>query len=428
MADNAIRMIGVGKRYSMHNTSTSSVLAATGLVRRFIKNLYHRGPSVALHGGQMSGQFWALRDVNFDIKQGDVVGIVGRNGAGKSTMLKILSRITPPTTGRVEIRGRLGSLLEIGTGFNPELTGRQNVYLSAAILGMNASEVKADFDAIVDFSGVENFLDMPVKHYSSGMYMRLAFAVAAHLRHEILLIDEVLAVGDAAFQQKCVGRISEEASSGRTVVFVSHNLAAVLSLCTKAILLEEGVITKIGTPDDVVGTYLGRLNELKCESEWSEPKIAPGNSLFRVKAIRARGSDGLVRARYGNSEDWFVEVEYWNLISGSAMGVTLAIYNATGMCVFGSISNLEECWHGKPRPAGLFLSRVKIPGDLMKEGIYKIVILLWGQGYTDQFRIDEAAEVEVYDSGQLRGDYFGGWEGVVHPRLAWTCEHLQGGI
>jgi lipopolysaccharide transport system ATP-binding protein len=423
MSTPAIRLEDVGKRYRLHSAPSSLALASAATrnaLRRVLKGKRAPQPTA----DHYPGEFWALRGITLDIEEGDVVGVVGRNGAGKSTLLKILSRITPPTTGQIEIRGRVGSLLEVGTGFNPELSGRENVYLSAAILGMKGAEIKAEFDRIVEFSGVESFLDMPVKHYSSGMYMRLAFAVAAHLRHEILLIDEVLAVGDAAFQQKCIGRLNDEASSGRTVLFVSHNMAAVLSLCNKALLLQDGRNAKTGTPDDVVGLYLGQLSELRPERTWPRPNDAPGNRLFRVMAVRAVRLDGTPCGRFSNDQDWFVEIDYWSLVPGSKLGTTLAVYDRMGTCVFGSLSNLEPQWHGKPRPPGTYRSRVRIPGDFMKEGVYKIAILLWAEGYTDLFRLDEALEIEIFDSGDLRGDYFGGWEGVVHPRLEWRCERI----
>lgn len=214
--------------------------------------------------GRVAGEerFWALRDVNFSVMQGEVVGIIGRNGAGKSTLLKILSRITAPTTGRVELRGRLASLLEVGTGFHPELTGRENVFLNGAILGMRRSEIQMRFDEIVAFAEVDKFLDTPVKHYSSGMYVRLAFAVAAHLDPEILVVDEVLAVGDAAFQRKCLGKMGSVAGSGRTVLFVSHNMAAVAALCSRAICLSEGGIKVDGLPQEAIATYHANIEEL----------------------------------------------------------------------------------------------------------------------------------------------------------------------
>jgi lipopolysaccharide transport system ATP-binding protein len=427
MSNPAIRMEDVGKRYRLHS-APSSFAVASAATRNLLRRVLTPGRTSAPPAAQYPGEFWALRGITLDIEEGDVIGVVGRNGAGKSTLLKILSRITPPTTGRVEIRGRVGSLLEVGTGFNPELSGRENVYLSAAILGMKATEIKAEFDRIVEFSGVESFLDMPVKHYSSGMYMRLAFAVAAHLRHEILLIDEVLAVGDAAFQQKCIGRLNDEVHSGRTVLFVSHNMAAVLSLCNKAVLLQDGRNAKTGTSDEVVGSYLGQLSELRPERTWSRPNDAPGNRLFRVKAVRAVGGSNTPCARFSNDQEWFVEIDYWSLVPGSKLGTTLAVYDRMGACVFGSLSNLEPQWHGKPRPPGIYRSRVRVPGDFMKEGIYKVAVLLWGEGYTDLFRVDEAVEIEIFDSGDLRGDYFGGWEGAVHPRLEWRCEQIAGAV
>jgi lipopolysaccharide transport system ATP-binding protein len=417
MSSPVIHLNGIGKKYSLHATP-SALTVAHGAAVSLARTLLGRKRVAAAE----TGEFWALRDINLDIQEGDVVGIVGRNGAGKSTLLKILSQITAPTTGHAEIRGRIGSLLEVGTGFNPELSGRENILLSAAILGMKPNEVRQDFDKIVDFSGVERFIDMPVKHYSSGMYMRLAFAVAAHLRHEILLIDEVLAVGDASFQQKCVGKISDEARSGRTVLFVSHNMPAILSLCTRAILLQEGRLVQAGSPEEIVDAYLGHMRNLIADREWPDPAHGPGNHMFRIKSVRIVDESRTVRPRLANDQPWYLEIDYWNLIDDSKLGTTLAIYDSVGNCVFGSLSNLEPNWHGKPRPRGVYRSRVRIPGDLMKEGHYRVAVLLWSQGYTDIFRLDEAVEFEIFDSGRLRGDYFGGWEGAVHPRLDWACE------
>jgi lipopolysaccharide transport system ATP-binding protein len=229
-------------------------------------------------------EFWALNDVSFDIKKGEVIGIIGKNGAGKSTLLKILSQITKPTTGKIEINGRIASLLEVGTGFHPELTGRENIYLNGTILGMTRKEVKEKFDEIVAFSGVEKFIDTPVKHYSSGMYVRLAFAVAAHLEPEILIIDEVLAVGDAEFQKKCLGKMKEVAGHGRTVIFVSHNMEAVKSLCDRAIFLENGSVVKDGHPIEIIEYYLQKQSGQLHFQEFSY-NDAPGNEHVRLKSI-----------------------------------------------------------------------------------------------------------------------------------------------
>jgi ABC-type polysaccharide/polyol phosphate transport system ATPase subunit len=266
MADKiVIRAEGVGKRYLIGHerereryVALRDVLAHTARsLLRSAKNWTARGARVTQSGTE---EFWALRNVSFELRQGEVLGIIGRNGAGKSTLLKILSRITEPSTGRVRIRGRVASLLEVGTGFHPELTGRENIFLNGAILGMKRAEIKRKFDEIVDFAEIEKFLDTPVKRYSSGMYVRLAFAVAAHLEPEILIVDEVLAVGDVEFQKKCLNKMSEVASGGRTVLFVSHNLTAVADLCTRALLLQKGEVRQVGTPDEVIATYIEQSN------------------------------------------------------------------------------------------------------------------------------------------------------------------------
>jgi ABC-type polysaccharide/polyol phosphate transport system ATPase subunit len=258
--DVVIRAEGLGKKYVIgHQAERERYATLRDVVGRNLRN-WGRSAREMLRGapivaGDETEEFWALKDVNFEIKRGDVVGIIGRNGAGKSTLLKVLSRITEPTEGRVTIHGRVASLLEVGTGFHPELTGRENIYLNGAILGMMRTEIRRKFDEIVDFAGVERFLDTPVKRYSSGMYVRLAFAVAAHLEPEILIVDEVLAVGDAEFQKKCLGKMKDVAGQGRTVLFVSHNMAAIRALCDKAIYLESGTITDIGNIVDVIETY-----------------------------------------------------------------------------------------------------------------------------------------------------------------------------
>lgn len=238
--------------------------------------------------------FWALEDVSFEVKEGEVVGIIGRNGAGKSTLLKILSRITEPTRGRAEIFGRVGALLEVGTGFHPELTGRENIFLSGAILGMRKSEIARQFDAIVDFAEVEQFIDTPTKRYSSGMYTRLAFAVAAHLEPEILLVDEVLAVGDAAFQKKCLGKMEEVSGEGRTVFFVSHNTQAVRQLCTRGILLEHGRVAADGPTDSTLAVYNQKLRELRVDAETgvNNPENRRGSGAVRFTSVSVEDLDG----------------------------------------------------------------------------------------------------------------------------------------
>src|SRR6266403_149505 len=261
MSDTVIRVENLGKRYTIGANGAGSDGLRHAIHDLFTAPFKNGGKQQSAKTKQHSEEFWALKDISFDVKQGEVVGIIGRNGAGKSTLLKILSRITDPTTGRLGIRGRVASLLEVGTGFHPELTGRENVFLNGAILGMSREEIKRKFDEIVAFAEVEQFLDTPVKRYSSGMYVRLAFSVAAHLEPEIFVIDEVLAVGDAAFQKKCLGKMGEVAKGGRTVLFVSHNMQAILSLTQRAMAFDNGQVWKVGPSQEVVEAYEKRVSK-----------------------------------------------------------------------------------------------------------------------------------------------------------------------
>lgn len=282
--DGLSKLYRVGARQQGYRTLRESVAEACSAPVRRLRNAFARRPSaemaVAQGASRLSGEnFWALKDVNFEVQPGEVVGIIGRNGAGKSTLLKILSRITEPTSGRIELRGRVGSLLEVGTGFHPELTGRENIYMNGSILGMSRREVSRKFDEIVAFSEVEDFLDTPVKRYSSGMYVRLAFAVAAHLDPEVLIVDEVLAVGDAAFQAKCLGRMQAIGRSGRTVLFVSHNMAAVESLCSSAVVMADGRVEFVGGVDAATRHYYASMNRRACRSAEG---FRPGNGVSTV--------------------------------------------------------------------------------------------------------------------------------------------------
>jgi lipopolysaccharide transport system ATP-binding protein len=278
----AVSVRGLGKSYTIahQNGEKHNTLAETLLDR--VRHPFRRTTKET---------FWALKDVSFDIKAGEVVGIVGRNGAGKSTLLKLLSQITEPTSGEIELNGRVGSLLEVGTGFHGELTGRENIFLNGAILGMSKAEIRKQFDAIVDFAGVEQFLDTPVKRYSSGMYVRLAFAVAAHLSSDILIIDEVLAVGDATFQQKCLAKVGEVTRDGRTTILVSHNIAVVRNTCTKGIYLKSGKLVSTGTADEIADLYDSETDSQTLESEWTNPDLTPDNEadIERVSVLDASG-------------------------------------------------------------------------------------------------------------------------------------------
>ncbi|MBW7881361.1 MAG: ABC transporter ATP-binding protein [Caldilineaceae bacterium] len=299
MSDVVIRAEKLGKKYTIgHQAENGRYVALRDVLVQNARAVWHRTRDLVqgkpVIAGDTTEEVWALQDVSFEIRQGEAVGIIGRNGAGKSTLLKILSRITEPSAGRVTIRGRVASLLEVGTGFHPELTGRENIYLNGAILGMSRHEIRRKFDEIVAFAEVERYLDTPVKRYSSGMYVRLAFAVAAHLEPEILVVDEVLAVGDAAFQKKCLGKMGEVARGGRTVLFVSHQMPAILRLCTRALLLKQGRIVKHGTPEQVIKAYLESNSEKVGSVDLANlsPSLRRGNGKVRITSIRLRDSDG----------------------------------------------------------------------------------------------------------------------------------------
>jgi len=369
-------------------------------------------------------EIWAVKDVSFEMPAGEVLGVIGRNGAGKSTLLKILSRITEPTEGIAIIRGRVGSLLEVGTGFHPELTGRENVYLNGAILGMRKREIERKFDEIVAFAEVERFIDTPVKRYSSGMYVRLAFAVAAHLEPEVLLVDEVLAVGDTAFQKRCLGRMGEVAREGRTVLFVSHNLIAVRTLCERAILLRDGRLAADGTPAEAIDAYLGAARVSKAETVWGDAAGAPGNELFRLSAVRIRNTEGLPAARLWSNQPFDIEVEYRNLVEGARLGATVVLFNEENVLVFGSLSNTEPRWHGRPLHVGIFRSTCRIPGDLLAEGGYTVSVIVWTNNYASSHREDEVVEFEIELDPAFRDDYLGSWPGILQPRLEWTTDYL----
>ncbi|MCU0490982.1 MAG: ABC transporter ATP-binding protein [Chloroflexaceae bacterium] len=371
-------------------------------------------------------QFWALRDVSFEVQPGEVVGIVGRNGAGKSTLLKILSRITEPTRGRAAIYGRVGSLLEVGSGFHPELTGRENIYLNGAILGMRKAEIDRKFDEIVAFAEVERFLDTQVKFYSSGMYVRLAFAVAAHLEPEILIVDEVLAVGDAAFQKKCLNKMQDVGHEGRTVLFVSHNLPAVTRLCDRAILLRDGVVALDGSTHQVVGAYLNAGNGTSAERLWPDPATAPGGAVARLRAMRVRNEAGQVTDTFDIRQPVYLEMEYEVLQDGAVLLPHYWLENDEGVNIF-SLHDVDPEWRQRPRPAGWYRSTAVIPGNLLAEGvIYVNPAIITLNPNVAQFDETYAVSFNVADApagaDTARGDWTGKMYGVVRPLCQWQTE------
>jgi lipopolysaccharide transport system ATP-binding protein len=319
--------------------------------------------------------FWALKDINLEVYPGEIVGIIGKNGAGKTTLLKILSRITHPTEGEVILRGRVGSLLEVGTGFHPELTGRENIYFNGAILGMSKTEIGDKFDDIVKFAEVEKFLDTPVKRYSSGMYVRLAFAVAAHMEPEILLVDEVLAVGDVAFQKRCMGKMKDVSKCGRTILFVSHNMGSIRQLCPKSMLLSAGRIEKIGTTDEIIKLYLGGEvgKDDVCQRNW-HAKEAPGNEDVRIYSANLKNESGQTKTTYGTNEAIHVEITYRVYQDLPSLALGIYIHNQLGLHVCYSTDNDPIENLKKPKGAGYYTTICVIPGQFLNTGKYTLSI------------------------------------------------------
>ncbi len=378
----------------------------------------------ALQHGPGAGRdsFWALQDVSFEVERGSVVGIVGRNGAGKSTLLKIVSRITEPTRGQVRLRGRVASLLEVGTGFHPELTGRENIYLNGAILGMRKSEITRKFDQIVAFAEVDRFLDTPVKRYSSGMYVRLAFAVAAHLDPDILLVDEVLAVGDAAFQEKCLGRIQKVSQGeGRTVLFVSHNMGAVARLCDRAIWLDAGSLCADGPAQDVVKRYLA-LN-LAPTGIWKRPANADDSAPVRILSVSAQDSRGATRSTFSGGEAVRLEMVYEVSRPVERCQLCARIVNGQALAVFTTGDSDAQGVPGVTRQPGRYRSGFSIPEGFLPPGPYSVHVCAH-QPFIRVLDVHrQTARFEVTNVDALAS--FDDRAGAVTPLISWDCEPCE---
>ena len=359
---------------------------------------------------------WALRDVNFEVHQGGVLGIIGRNGAGKSTLLKILSKVTQPTRGHVKIKGRIASLLEVGTGFHPELSGRENIFLNGAILGMTKAEVKAKFDEIVEFAGVQRYIDTPVKRYSSGMYVRLAFAVAAHLEPDILIVDEVLAVGDAEFQKKCLGKMQDVSErGGRTVLFVSHNMVAVKNLCKNAVFLSQGRVKSTGRTEDIINQYLIEGTRNGMEQVFEDAATAPGNESVKVKRIAACPVKANLFDPVTVETQIDIEFEFWNFEADKEVNLSLVLNTITDECVFNVAT--EAKFIGK----GLHKGVCHIPGNLLNDGIYKVSMMIVGERSYSLFYFQDAISFEINENRETSG-WHGKWIGLIRPKLEFTME------
>lgn len=353
---------------------------------------------------------WALKNVNFEIEQGDTLGIIGKNGAGKSTLLKVLSRVTSPTTGQIKVKGRIASLLEVGTGFHPELTGRENIFMNGAILGMTRKEIARKFDEIVDFAGVELYIDTPVKRYSSGMYVRLAFGVAAHLEPEILIVDEVLAVGDAEFQKKCLGKMGDVASHGRTVIFVSHNMQAVQSLCKKALYMKAGQIVDYGPTDKVINNYLSREVKNCTSREWGLEE-APGN-----EQVKLTGAELIPQYRQSEVDvldvntSFDLKFDFLVAEDGLTLNVSAVLYSMTGVIVFNSSTIPAQV------KKGMNSAVLKIPGKLLNDDVYTLALYFVKDASKVLFSMNEVLTFEVVDEPRKHA-WYGKWPGVIRPAL-----------
>ncbi len=422
MNDLAIQVENLGKRYRIGVESNNSptlrdALSNIGKIpKRLIKGDF----------GRPKEHIWALRNISFDVKRGQVLGIIGGNGAGKSTLLKLLSRVTEPTEGFAKITGRVGALLEVGTGFHPELSGRENIYLNGAVLGMKRREIISKFDEIVDFSGVGKFIDTPVKRYSSGMYLRLAFSVAAHLEPDILVVDEVLAVGDAEFQRQCLGKMNDVAQQGRTVLFVSHDMSAILRLTDEAIVLDKGVIAHKAPTAKAVDLYLASGYSQSGERNWSQDEIPKNAAPFRPIALRIRNPQGVVKDSMRSSEPITVEFEYQ--LDKDLQGLRLGIYLKTsrGEYVFTSFDtdspkNYELY---ATRQEGKYISRCQIPANLLNEGKFLIGVNASSYRIKRYFQDDLSLAFSVDASGAPGKQWSESRLGPLRPDLNWHIEEI----
>ena len=417
-----VNVEGVSKRYrigALHSGYYSFREVFAGAVAARLRRL-RRGAD------DEGTTLWALKDVSFEVRRGEILGIVGRNGAGKSTLLKILSRITRPTAGQVEIYGRVGSLLEVGTGFHPDLTGRENVYLNGAVLGMRKAEIDAKFDEIVAFSELERFIETPVKHYSSGMYVRLAFSVAAHLEPEILIVDEVLAVGDADFQKRCLGKMESFGQSGRTVLFVSHSMPTVARLCPRLILLDRGRVVEDGPSARVIGHYLHGEQGTAARRAWPAEQ-APGDEYARLRSARVVDSAGATSDVVDVAEEVGIELAFDVLSEQRPVFPWIDLYDEGGNHVFSALDT-DPVW-SEPRPPGRYVATAWIPPHLLNEGQLHVTLsiksLLVGKKPWRHAEAESALTFQVVEQSggpTARGMFHGRVGGPVRPLLRWTSE------
>ena len=426
MASNVLEVQSLSKCYRLKTSQAREetlVNQAISSGSQLLRRLWQKSPEIrrdkSLH--------WALKDINFSIAEGEVVSVIGHNGSGKSTLLKILSRITAPTTGQVRVRGRLASLLEVGTGFHPDLSGRDNIYLNAAILGMQRDEIRRRFDAIVDFSGVEAFIDEPVKNYSSGMKVRLGFAVAAHIDPDVLMIDEVLAVGDAAFQQRCLNRIEEVGASGRTIVYVSHHLPSVARLSRRCILLDHGKLLCDGPTLSTIRQYEEQFGGFRSTQRWDDNRTAPGDDCARLSEVRLTSNGEPVDGPIDVRQPLEVHLRYEVFRSGLMILPSLHLQDMSGIPVISSIDNSPE-WHGHARAAGVYETCAVFPGNLFNEGSFQLGLALSTLSpFQNHAYVHNALAFSFYDritGDSTRGQFHGELKGYLRPALAWETMRI----
>lgn len=424
MSNIALRTVGLGKMYRIggeraaYRTLRDTLVQA---VKRPLERIRH--PGAATHKSEV---LWALRNLDLEVRHGEALGVIGRNGSGKSTLLKVLSRITEPTEGRVELRGRVASLLEVGTGFHGELTGRENVQLSGSILGMTRADIRSRFDSIVEFAEIQRFLDTPVKRYSSGMYVRLAFAVAAHLEPDILLVDEVLAVGDAAFQEKCLGKMDEVAGEGRTVLFVSHNMAAVRHLCNRAIMLDSGTLKADGDTDDVLRDYMSTVAASTGAREWTDSDSAPHGRHQWLQAIRVVQNERPTE-KVALEKPFRVEFDFVNELEGSPLFCNMQLLDDYGVVVLTTSNNPllnlaeTETWFREPHARGIYRYSCTFPGHVLNAQRYYVSLAIgnpWDR--SEGLLADRIMSFDGFDATATAR-----YPGVVRLPMKWHAERLD---
>ncbi|MBK9283220.1 MAG: ABC transporter ATP-binding protein [Sphingobacteriaceae bacterium] len=428
MSDIAIKIEGLGKMYRLGEVGSGSF---GNDIKRWWASLQSKEDPLSIIAEKndrtlisKSQSIWALNDINFEVKKGEVLGILGKNGAGKSTLLKIISRTTAPTRGTYKIKGRIASLLEVGTGFHPDLSGRDNVFLNGAILGMTKKEVAKKFDEIVEFSGVGGYIDTPVKRYSSGMYVRLAFAVAAHLESDILIVDEVLAVGDMEFQKKCLGKMKDVSGQGKTVLFVSHNVSVIKNLCTSGIYLENGLLKSKGNLDKAIELYFGEKTYSTYGKTWLKEE-RPGNLKIKINKVSIQDSKNTTPSIVNISSSYKLVIEYETISDNVLPIFSFGLFYSNGELIFGSISNVEPKYPIIRNKSGYYNIECEIPPHTFNNGKYYITINGYCENYGQHFCIDSPISFEAFDDGILANDYKGNFGGYLRPLLNWKSSNIN---